>query len=692
MDGYYRNHNLGIEQGATDLMAFNGALRFAPNDNWTIDLSYNLQDRNDDNKPIQCNPFDGSAGAWGSRGAPGDDNPRSRPPHLDRTYSPLWGDVQDDWRDSTTPVPDLWPGGWLYTQGHRDACAADAAAGTFVTSSDKYHFSDLRVDSGFVSVQWASGGEVGAVDDLNVKFNASFRETDYDYQQDRDGSFYDIDNIGMPVWATSAGGDVGQDNDTNGWEFLVEGSANDRVDLTVGVNYFHELARNGDGACRNRFEESGFADLDPTNPVSPDGSLTPAMGDGSDVVDCTDVISGLYFDLLPGQFLPFLNTSRIENESIGVFGHVSWALNDNWTLDVGARWTEDDRQFWNMESGIDGCGIEEADDADVENRRLGGPIAANGSPMCEFTYGVSFNSTVVDGFYNSAADVFSEVTPSISISRNLAPSDILDSGMIYALYSEGFLTGGFNTEINSNLPGIDQFLSYGPEHVANFELGFKGTLWDGRVQLMADVFLMDYTDKQESITVPNDDAILGIDETLGILTNVSSVDISGIELELRASPWDNGFVSLDLGTLSNEYASFQYPDPSDPTVTIDQSGNVIADLTPDWTMNFSIEHSFDLGNGASVTPRVNIYSSGEYDWSAEVSGAPATFCNQSSYSKVGARVTYLPAAGNWRASLIGNNITDELIYEFCGDSRGVYRYRHERPAYWGLEFTADWGG
>ena len=54
-------------------------------------------------------------------------------------------------------------------------------------------------------------------------------------------------------------------------------------------------------------------------------------------------------------------------------------------------------------------------------------------------------------------------------------------------------------------------------------------------------------------------------------------------------------------------------------------------------------------------------------------------------------MTYLPAAGNWRASLIGNNITDERIYAFCGDSRGVYRYRHERPAYWGLEFTADWG-
>lgn len=703
MDGYYHNHNLDITQGATDLTAFNAAIRFQPNDNWTIDLSYNKQDRSDDNKPIQCNPFDGSAGAWGARGAPGQGvNTNHRPSHLDRTYSPLWNRaLQTDWRDPATPTPNLWPSGWLYTQGHRDACAADAAAGTFVTSSDKYHFADLEVDSGFASIQWASDGEIGGLQDLSVRFNTSFRNTDYDYQQDRDGSFYDIDNIGMPVWANSAGGDVGQDNDTKGWEFLVEGTASDRFDFTVGVNYFHELARNGDGACRDRFQASGYADIDPNVPVAYDEDEeaylpNPASGDKNHVVDCSDVISGLYFDLLPGQFLPFINTSRIENESLGVFAHVSYDFNDDWTLDIGARQTTDDRQFWNMEAGIDGCAIEEVlaggTDGDVENRRLGGPLAANGSMMCQFDWGVSFASTVQGGFYNSAEDSFSAVTPSISLTRHLEPAGSLDSGMVYVLYSEGFLTGGFNTEINSNLPGIEKFLSYGPEHVANYELGFKGSFADGRLQIMADVFMMDYSDKQESISVPNDDAILGIDESLGILTNVSDVDISGIELELRASPWDNGFVSLDLGTLSNDYASFEYPDPQDPSQTIDQSGNVIGDLTPDWTMSFSIEHAFNLANGASITPRVGVFSSGAYDWGADVDGQPATVCNQSSYSKVNARVTYLPAVGNWRASLFGSNITDELIYEFCGDSRGVYRYRHARPAYWGIEFSADWGG
>ncbi len=87
----------------------------------------------------------------------------------------------------------------------------------------------------------------------------------------------------------------------------------------------------------------------------------------------------------------------------------------------------------------------------------------------------------------------------ISLTRNLAGGDTLDSGMVHFLYSEGFLTGGFKTEINSNLPGIGQYLSYQPEQVSNYGVGVKGALVDGRVRIMVDVSWMDYSDKQESI-------------------------------------------------------------------------------------------------------------------------------------------------------------------------------------------------
>jgi len=656
-DGYYYNRNLNIDTGGTDTQALNAALRYTPTDNWTLDFTVNTQKLRHDNKGVQCNNFDGSASAWGSRGPDHPSGPR--PPHLDRFY---------------------YDG---MTLDHQAACNSDAAAGTYITSSDKVTFSNVDAKAAFFTAQWNSDGPVGGLDDLNFKAIASYRGTNYHYLQDRDGMFYDIDNVGTAVWSNSAGGNVGQDNWTRGWELLIEAQANDRLEFTVGVNSFHELAKNGDGACRRRFNESGFGEVGPAIPFEPP---QPAPGNAiTDGVNCDDVISGLMFEIAPSSFIPFINSARVENESFGVFANLTYALNDNWDLDIGARMTEDDREFWNLEAPVSGC---ETDDPSL--RSLGSqPDAESG--ICTFSWDVTFESAIYDGFYNEAQGSFDEVTPMVSLTRNLAGGDTIDSGMVYFLYSEGFLTGGFNTEVNSNLPAVASLLTYNPEYVKNYEVGFKGTLLDGRVRLMADIFFMDYTDKQDSIDLNNQDGSFGPDEDLNVTQNVSEVDISGIEVELRTSPWEGGFLSVDLGILDNEYGSYAYPDPTDPAFIIDQTNTTIQDITADWTLNVGVEHQFQLDNGGTITPRLNIYTQDGYDYNASSRDAPPSPCYQDGYTKVGARVTYVPPAGNWRASLFGNNITDEKILLDCGDSRGVYRYVHQRPAYWGLEFTMDWG-
>jgi iron complex outermembrane receptor protein len=119
---------------------------------------------------------------------------------------------------------------------------------------------------------------------------------------------------------------------------------------------------------------------------------------------------------------------------------------------------------------------------------------------------------------------------------------------------------------------------------------------------------------------------------------------------------------------------------------------VLNDLTADWTLNIGIEHEFQLGNGGTLTPRLNIYSSDGIEYiGGRMKSQGNSYCYQDSYERVGARLTYVPPAGNWQASLFGQNITDEEILENCGEARGVYVSRLERPAYWGLEFQARWG-
>ena len=237
------------------------------------------------------------------------------------------------------------------------------------------------------------------------------------------------------------------------------------------------------------------------------------------------------------------------------------------------------------------------------------------------------------------------------------------------------------------------WVSFEPEHVDNFEIGFKGTFFGGNLQIMADIFYMDYTDKQEEIEIDNPNLDFGPQDPARATQNVSSVDIYGIELELRAVPWDGGFVSVDIGTLSNEYGEFTFDDPMNPGTIIDQTNTFIQDQSPEWTVTLGLEHAFTLGSGATITPRLNISAQDDYDFNRDlVSDAPSA-CNQKSYTRVGARVSYTPAAGNWRATLFGNNITDELILEQCrGAFNTAWNYRNARPAYWGVEFIANWGG
>lgn len=629
-DGYYYNRNLGMDVGATDLSALNTAFRWSPGD-WVIDVNLMATRQRDDNAPLQCNNRDGSVPQWG--GGAG---------HLERIY----------------------PGA---TADYKAACDADAAAGTFITSADKRTFSDIDEESVFVAAGWTSPGAVGALDELSVRAKASYRYFDYDYLQDQDGSWFAINAIGSAPSNSRSNG-----NRTRGTEVLVEGRVNDRLNFTTGVNTFYEYAFVGHQTCRNLFFELGMDD--------PSSTLE---------VECAE-FSGVHSESLPGPLVnpinfPFLINQGAENEALGVFAHITYSLTDQWELSAGVRWTEDDRSIWNFESATEGCRIQD----DPAQRSLGHTSAAD-TDMCDFTLPISYERIVNDGFFNTQSGTFDATTPMVSITRHLTPRGALTSGNVYFLYSEGFLTGGFNTEVNANLPAAEPLRTYGPEHVKNYEIGFKGTLAGGNVQIMADIFYMDYTDKQETIQIANPDFVYGASDPLSVRRNVASVDISGVEFEMRASAWTNGFVSLDVGYLKNEYGNYVFANPTGPGV-IDRTDAVIADLTPDWKVTLGIEHEFSLRNGMTLTPRLNVYAQDDYDYLGSISGAAKSLCNQDAYTKVGTRITLAPATRNWEASLFGNNITDEKIYEHCTRGRGVYLYRHERPANWGVEFVSRWG-
>ena len=641
-DGYYINQNLGKDTGAKDTKSARAAFRFLPNENWTIDASVAVSRKEDENMGGQCIG----------------DGPLND--------APLWGGGAGNLERR------------LYVGAEADflaICDADVAAGDFVNSSDKATFSDVDEEIVQLSAEWHSG-------DTTISARGSYRNMEYLYYADRDYTSWPVDAIGT-------GSTEGQNNETFGFEVLFERRASEKLQFTFGVNYFDETAFNGSNTCYDALIAAGGGDDrdangDPNNP--------PLV-----TVTCAD--TGLHFDLVPdnpngtdfdpaqdpdlwpnaprlnpGGPGPFGGEVSVWNKSFGIFGHATYDFSDAWTLDVGLRYTEDDREFHNIEFASTGC------DASL-----------NPSGQCAFTLPVSLFHVSDTGFFNQAADTFSDVTPMISLTRKLSSGN----GMFYVLYSQGFLTGGFNTEVNANLPVGGPNLTYGPETVDNFEVGFKGQFMDGNAQLMATVFFMDYQDQQKSFSLDNANGEFGTEDPVELVTNIAESTISGLELELRASLWKGGFVSVDLGYIDSEIDSYSFEDPENPGTIVDLSNNLVNDFTPDWTLNVAVEHEFQLGGGATITPRLNVNWQDEYEWAAETGnwaeGDPDSSCHQDSYAVVDARVTFKPANGDWHVAAFGGNITDERYIEFCEADRSAWLLRYGRPDWYGLEFSAHFG-
>lgn len=118
----------------------------------------------------------------------------------------------------------------------------------------------------------------------------------------------------------------------------------------------------------------------------------------------------------------------------------------------------------------------------------------------------------------------------------------------------------------------------------------------------------------------------------------------------------------------------------------------IRDFSPKWTITTSVDHAFQLGNGAALTPQLSVYWQDDYDFTAGLVDSPPSKCNQEGYALVRARANYQPPGGAWQASLFGSNVTDQRYFSFCNNGRaGVYDYTYGPPDRWGLEFRMNFG-
>ncbi|GIX29743.1 MAG: TonB-dependent receptor [Porticoccaceae bacterium] len=320
---------------------------------------------------------------------------------------------------------------------------------------------------------------------------------------------------------------------------------------------------------------------------------------------------------VPDTILDILQVSEQDTESRAIFFEADYELTDRLTLTAGGRYTEDEK----------------------ESRQFG---AVN---------------TITPPYTSHPKEDWDEFTPRVGLRYQFT-----DAFMGYVTYARGYRSGGFNGRVGQLVEAREP---YDPETVDDYEIGFKSELWEGRVRLNANVFYMEYDDKQEELQLPD------TNETgqKTVVTNAASAELSGVEVDLQASLTDNLSLRANLGYLDSKYDEFSY---------IGLDGSVV-DLSglefrraPDWTGSLDLTYEWTVGRGLAWVRGSYHYLGDHY---VNVQNSPEL--HNKDQHLFDASINF--EVDDIRVSLFGRNLTDEDGYMHGYDVAGLWSYAATRP-------------
>lgn len=246
----------------------------------------------------------------------------------------------------------------------------------------------------------------------------------------------------------------------------------------------------------------------------------------------------------------------------------------------------------------------------------------------------------------------------------------------YATISRGYKSGGFNVDLASDPNTTPARLAFEPEHLTNYELGVKGNLFNGRVQLAASIFRQIYRDRQVSQFVGSGGGIPAI-----YITNAGASRTDGIEAEGTFHIPGGPNLNLSFSHLDAHYTSF----PNATSAGASFTGHV-TELTPNYTGTISLDQRVPLGSGHLVYNAAARYTGKTYFDAANVA-----LNTQDGFWLFDARTGYeFEIAGGaqtigvyaWGKNLSGR---DYLVFsrQYSGATQGLYG----EPRTYGVELS-----
>jgi iron complex outermembrane receptor protein len=343
-------------------------------------------------------------------------------------------------------------------------------------------------------------------DRYNLKYTAGYSEFDY-------ASDYDADGI--------KASDSGLDWSQLRWFGLPVSALNGGFGLTPAMTtrpfsqsnttYSHELQLITDF-------DGDFNFIGGLYYYNSDEDQKLSFIESNDELMATYAYFGQFIGPVSDENYLFDGRSELETNSYAVYGQMNWDWTDRTVLTVGLRYSYDDKE---------------------------------GSDR-------TFVQFVGDPGERKADDDWDQVTWRIGVDHILA-----DNHFLYAFVATGYRSGGFNLMAPNETTDVN---TVDPEELVSYEVGYKGSMFDDRLNLSSALYYYDYTDLQ----VLKEDLINGV--AVPVYENAADAAAWGLETELSALLTDNLMFSATYSYNNTEYKNYESIDANACALGPEQKG------------------------------------------------------------------------------------------------------------------------
>ncbi|SFJ67116.1 iron complex outermembrane recepter protein [Sphingomonas sp. NFR04] len=257
-----------------------------------------------------------------------------------------------------------------------------------------------------------------------------------------------------------------------------------------------------------------------------------------------------------------LQVSRLKTDSLAGFGEVSIKPAEGLELTGGLRYTTDRKTFLGTVFNLFPSTQPDPDPLPTKAVPEGGPL---------FLYHRPF------------AKSFSALTGSASVQYRWS-----NAISTYASYARSFKSGGFNTRYNAAAAG-NVPVPFDEEDVTSYEVGIKTNI--GRLRFNLAAFQADYDNIQ----------LIFRQGVVPLLFNAGKARIRGVEAEANLRTAFGLSIDGGVSVLDDKIRSITPVPGATATVT----PNDDLPLTPSLQANLALGYDIALGNGMTLTPRVD---------------------------------------------------------------------------------------